>query len=124
MDSELPKPRKLDARDFEGTWVGHDLAPDDKGETSLVIHGSTLEFHEADTNDWLKVKFELYDTTPKQIIGSVTECPNQDLVGMFVCAIYEMKDGELTMSGYMPGTPAVPTKLEAPGARKITFKKK
>ena len=123
VDSELPKPRKLDTKDFEGTWVGHDLAPDDKGETSLVIHGHTLEFHEADTNDWLKVDFALFDTTPKQIIGSVTDCPDTNLVGVTVCAIYELTDGELTMSGYMPGTPAVPTKFEAPGARKITFKK-
>ena len=124
VDSELTKPKKLDARDFEGTWVGHDKASDDKGELSLVFHGSTIEFHEADTNDWLKAKFELYDTTPKQIIGAVTDCPDANAVGMFVCAIYEMKDGELTMSGYYPGTPAVPAKFEAPGARKIVFKKK
>ncbi len=123
VDAELPKPRKLEPKGFDGTWVGHDSA-DDKGELSLVFHGSTIEFHEADTNDWLKAKFELYDTTPKQIIGTITDCPDTNAVGMFVCAIYELKDGELTMSGYMPGTPAVPTKFEAPGARKIVFKKK
>jgi hypothetical protein len=123
VDSELPKPRKLDTGDFDGTWVGHDL-PDNKGDLSLVIHDSMIEFHENDTNGWLKAKFELYDTTPRQIIGTITDCPDARAIGMFICAIYEMKDGELTMSGYYPGTPAVPAKFEAPGARKIVFKKK
>jgi hypothetical protein len=124
VDKELPKPSKLEPKDFEGTWVGHDLDPDNKGDTTLVIHASDLEFREADTNDWLKAKFELYDTTPKQIVASITDCPEKSMVGMFACAIYELKDGELTMSGYIPGTPAVPAKFEAPGARKIVFKKK
>ena len=112
-----PKPQKIADDSLQGAWT------DMKEGVSIVIHGSTLEFHEADTNQWIKASFTLYDTKPKQIAAVVTECADADLVGMPAYGIYDLKDGALTLSGFMPGTPAVPNDFDASTARKIVFKK-
>ena len=37
-------------------------------------------------------------------------------------AIYELRDGTLTITGNEPGNPAVPAGFDASGARKLVFK--
>lgn len=123
---EPPKPRELEPKDFEGTWTGYDASDKKQSPVTISIKGSTLEFHEADTNAMLKADFTLYDTAPKQLIATITQCANSSWfqAGRRFCAIYDLKDGVWTLSGYQPGLPAVPIKFEAPGARKIVFRKK
>ena len=117
VKSEAPKPKTNSTTALQGTWL-------DPSGISLVIHDSTVEFHEADTNNWLKAVFTLYDTEPKQIAAVVTGTPDSKGVGTPIFGIYEIKDGTLTVSGYDPGFPAVPTSFDAAGARKIVFTRK
>jgi len=42
------KPHKLEAANLQGTWTGHEEGDRSKGSPSLVIRGSTFEFHGTD----------------------------------------------------------------------------
>lgn len=117
VKEEAPKPQKISDAALQGTWRDSDEG------VSIVIHGSTLEFHEADTNQWIKASFSVYDTQPKQIAAVITGCFNTNAVGMPAFGIYELKDDKLTMSGFSPGSPTVPTDFDASGARKIVFQR-
>ncbi len=120
--AEASKPRKLDPASLQGTWSGQDGGDD--ALASLVVQGSNLEFHGADSNEWYKATFALYDTTPKQLVTVVTDCSVPGFVGTTAYAIYELRDGKLTVAGNRPGSLMVPANFDAPSARKITFTKK
>ena len=115
------KPHKLEAANLQGTWTGQEEGGRSKGNPSLVIRGSTFEFHGADTNEWYKARFSVYDTEPKQLVGVITECPFPQYVGRTSYAIYELEDGKLMITGYEPGTPVVPPSFDAANARKFVF---
>jgi uncharacterized protein (TIGR03067 family) len=118
------KPQKSDAAALQGTWAGHEVSSENAGASSLVIKGSTLEFHGANTNEWYKGTITVYDTTPRQLILSINDCPMPQYKGQSGYAIYELKDGNLTITGNEPGNPTVPADFDAAGARKIVFSKK
>ena len=85
--------------------------------------GANLEFHGADPNEWYKATFTLHeDTTPKQLVAVITECPIPQYVGKTANAIYRIENGTLTLTGNEPGNPAVPVAFDAPGTRQIVFK--
>lgn len=118
------RPHKSDSASLEGNWDGQETTADAKGATLLVVRGSNLEFHGADTNEWYKAAFSVYDTTPKQIVAVITDCPFPDYVGRTSYAICRLQDGTLTLAGNEPGNPLVPAGFDAPGARKFVFKQK
>jgi hypothetical protein len=117
------KPRKLDSAELQGAWSGQESGPA-KGACSLVIRGSTFEFHGADTNEWYKADFSIYNTKPAQLVTTVTDSPFPEYAGLTSYAIYELKDGVLTVSGNEPGNPVVPSGFDARSARKFVFKQK
>ncbi|MGD0261857.1 MAG: hypothetical protein ABSD29_18975 [Verrucomicrobiota bacterium] len=121
--AKCAKPHPADATVLQGSWSGQETGGRSKGACSLVIKGSNLEFHGADTNEWYKAAFSAYDTTPKQVVITITDCPFPDYVGISAYAIYQLQDGTLTMTGNEPGSPVVPADFDAPGARKIVFKR-
>ena len=117
------KPIKSDSAVLQATWNGAEANV--KGSPSVVFQGSTLEFHGGNTNEWYKATFTLReDTNPKQLVAVITECPAPQYVGKTVQAIYQFENGVLTLTGNEPGNPAVPASFDAPGARKIVFKRK
>jgi beta-lactamase regulating signal transducer with metallopeptidase domain len=118
------KPRKSDSASLQGTWGGEETTPGAKGACSLVVRGSTIEFHGSDTNEWYRGTITVYDTTPKQLVTTITECPFPEYTGLTGYAIYELKDGTLTVAGNEPGTPVAPSSFDARGARKLVFKQK
>jgi uncharacterized protein (TIGR03067 family) len=119
------KSQKSDSVVLNGTWSGEETGRRANGSASLLIDGSTLEFHGANTNEWYKAAFSIRgDTSPKQLVIVITDCPAPQYVGKTGYAIYEIKDGTLTITGNEPGNPAVPTGFDAPGARKLVFKRK
>jgi beta-lactamase regulating signal transducer with metallopeptidase domain len=120
---DAEKPRKTDAAMLQGNWRGREIGGRADGTSSLAVQGSNLEFHGADSNEWYKATIATYDTTPKQIVVVITACPFQQYVGATSYAIFEIKDGTLTISGNEPGFPAAPTGFDAAGARKMVFKK-
>jgi beta-lactamase regulating signal transducer with metallopeptidase domain len=120
--SDSIKPHKSDSVALHGKWRGHEIGAGASGASSLLIQGSNLEFHGADTNEWYQGTFSLYDTIPKQLVIKITGCPVPQYVGLTGHAIYELKDGTLTITGNEPGNPAVPAGFDASGARKLVFK--
>ncbi len=93
---------------------------------SLVISGKNYEFRDdADTNVWYKGTFSLReDTTPRQYIAVISECPFPQYVGKTSMAIYRMEGGTLTITGNEPGNSTVPLAFDTPGAARMELKKK
>jgi beta-lactamase regulating signal transducer with metallopeptidase domain len=93
------------------------------GSASLVVKGSNLEFHGEDPREWYRGTFTTYNTTPKQLVVSITDCPMPDYVGKTAFAIFHFQDGTLTITGNEPGNPVMPANFEMPGSRKLVFKR-
>jgi len=118
--SETPTPPKTNPTAVEGAWNGSEVTPNHEGPASLTFSGQTLEFHGANADDWAKGTFTLQeDTTPKQLVGVVTDSPNADSIGRKTYAIYKIEDGTLTLSG---GT-NFPAAFDAPGCRQFVLKR-
>ena len=116
---------KSDADALQGTWKGQEMGAHTEGTCSLVVSGKDLEFHGANSNEWYKATFTLReDTNPKQLLGTITECPAAKYVGKSSCAIYQLEGGALTLAALGPGNPAVPSSFEAAGVRRFVFKGK
>ena len=114
--SKTPKP---DSKVLAGTWSG----PDAAGTASLVFTGTNLEFHGADAREWYKASFVLReDTNPKQLVATITACPDPAYVGKTAYAIYQVQDGVFTIAAHEPGNPAVPASFDEQNVRKISFK--
>jgi hypothetical protein len=115
------KPHKSETSVLEGTWRGHEIGGRTAGTCSLILRGSNLEFHGADTNEWYKARFAAYDTTPKQLVVVITDCPFAQYIGRTGYAIYKLQDGKFTLTGNEPGELTAPSGFDAPGARKLVF---
>jgi RNA polymerase sigma factor (sigma-70 family) len=112
-----------DANALQGTWTGAESRG--PAGATLTIAGTTLEFHSANPAEWYKATFTLReDTSPKQLIAVITDCPAPPYVGKTSYAIYQIQDGTITFSGNEPGKPTAPKGFDAPGARKFVFTKK
>jgi RNA polymerase sigma factor (sigma-70 family) len=109
---------------LQGTWAGKEAGPRG-GASTMVVDGANLEFHGADPNEWYKASFTLReDTTPKQLVTTITDCPFPAYKGKTSHAIYRIQDGTFTLAGNEPGNPAVPASFSGQGARVFVFKKK
>jgi hypothetical protein len=121
VKTDASKPRKTDTSAIQGKWSGHEAGAE--GKSSLVLTSTSLEYHGADTNEWYKATISAYDTEPKQLVVTITQCPFQQYVGATSYAIYKLVDGTLTISGNEPGFPGAPSSFEAAGSRTLVFKK-
>ena len=117
--STLPQ---TDVQALQGKWTGQEVGVQVPGTSSLVIDGTKLEFVGANTNEWYKATFTLRDdTTPKQFVAVITDCPAPQYIGKTANAIYKIEDGKFTLTGNEPGNPAVPGSFDAPHARELVF---
>ena len=113
-----------DSAALQGTWKGYETGLGTEAACSLTISGNVLDFRGADKNDWCKGTFTIReDTNPRQIVGTITECPDSGAIGKTVHAIYRIEASTLTITGNAPGDSEVPVKFEAPGARTFVLKK-
>ena len=122
VNSDSTKPVKSETSALRGAWRGREIGGRSAGTVSLLLQESTLEFHGADTNEWYKATFSLYDTSPKQLVAVITDCPAPDYIGKTTYAIYQVQDGSLTLTGNEPGNPSAPAGFDAPGSRKLVLK--
>jgi beta-lactamase regulating signal transducer with metallopeptidase domain len=120
VKTDAHKPQKAEPISLQGTWRGHEAGV--SGTNLLIVQGSSLEFRGADGNEWYKASTSAYDTTPKQLVVTITDCPFKQYIGATSYAIYQLKDGTLTITGNEPGRPTVPADFDAPGARKMVFR--
>lgn len=117
--STLPQ---TDVQALQGKWTGQEVGAQVPGTSSLVIDGTKLEFVGANTNEWYKATFTLRDdTTPKQFVAVITDCPVPQLIGKTSHAIYKIENGKFTLTGNEPGNPAVPESFDATEARELVF---
>lgn len=111
-----------DATLFQGKWQGKENGR--PGNCVLSVSGNTLEFRGADARDWYKGTFILReDTTPKQLIATVSDCAAPEFIGRKSYAIYRIDRGTRTITGHHPGFEEVPASFNAPGARSFTLEK-
>ena len=109
---------------LQGTWVAQEKGGA-AGESMLTIEGSNIDFHGANPDEWYKATFTLReDTTPKQLIAVITDCPAASYVGKTSYAIYQIQDSTFTFVGSEPGKPNPPVGFDAPGGRKFVLTKK
>ena len=117
--STLPQ---TDVQALQGKWTGQEVGAQVPGTSSLVIDGTKLEFVGANTNEWYKATFTLRDdTTPKQFVAVITDCPVPQFIGKTSHAIYKIENGKFTLTGNEPGNPAVPESFDATEARELVF---
>jgi uncharacterized protein (TIGR03067 family) len=116
---------KSDLSTLEGMWKGRIPQGDHEHRCSLMVSGSNYEFHDTeDTNVWYKGTFSLReDTTPRQFIALVTECPFPQYVGKTSLAIYRLEAGKLALTGNEPGKPESPRTFDAPDAARLEAKR-
>jgi uncharacterized protein (TIGR03067 family) len=113
---------KSDLATLQKSWHGEESGTTTKGTNSLVFSGNTLEFHGANSQEWYKGTFILHeDTTPKQMIVTITDCPAPQYIGKTANAIYRIENGTLTIAANEPGNQAMPAAFDAQGTRLITF---
>ena len=123
--SHTPDPvaaQKPDSVVLQGTWSGQELGGTTPGSPSLIVEGTKVEFHGANTQEWYRATFLIReDKTPKQLEAVISECPFPEYVGKTSRAIYRIEDGKMTLAANEPGNPAVPASFDAQGARKFVL---
>jgi uncharacterized protein (TIGR03067 family) len=113
---------KSDLATIQKSWNGQERGRALGQTNMLVLSGNNLEFHGANPQEWYKGTFTLHeDTTPKQMIVVITDCPAPQYIGKTANAIYRIENGTLTIAGNEPGNPAMPATFDAPGTRLVTF---
>ena len=126
--SHTPDPvaaQKPDSVVLQGTWSGREVGITTPGSPSLIVEGSKMEFHGANTQEWYEATFSIReDTTPKQLEAVITECPFPEYVGKTTHGIYRIEDGKFTFAANEPGNPVVPVSFDAQGARKFVLTQK
>ena len=115
---------KSDQTSLQGTWTGKEIGRRIDGTCQLVIKENQLEFRGADPREWYKGTFVLNEqTAPRQLVGTIAECPAPEYVGKAVNAIYRIDKGVLTLAGHEPGNPAMPKGFSADQVRSFELKK-
>jgi uncharacterized protein (TIGR03067 family) len=125
LASGCSKSHQPDSLALQGTWSGLWVGHEKQGLHSLVLKGTTFEYHGARPADWEKATFSLReDTTPKQLDAVVTDCPAPDYVGKTIHMIYKIEGGKLTLGANKPGNLEAPASFDADGTRIFVFTKK
>jgi uncharacterized protein (TIGR03067 family) len=115
----LTTPNDLAA--LQGSWGGRVVQGDTKNPCSFVVSGTTYEFHDlAETNVWYKGTFSLREeTTPRQFVASISDCPFPQYIGKSATAIYRIGHGNLTITANEPGSVSIPATFDAPDASRL-----
>jgi uncharacterized protein (TIGR03067 family) len=112
-------------KSLQGAWSGQEVRGNTPGWSSLLVEGTKMEFHGANTQEWYKATFSIReDAAPKQIEAVITECPYPQYLGKTVHGIYRIENGKFTFAANEPGSPGVPASFDAQGARKFILTQK
>ncbi len=119
--STVQKPDPTGHTALEGSWGGQVVQGSSRHPCSFVVSGQKYEFHDlAETNVWYKGTFSLREeTTPRQFIASISECPFPQYNGQGTTAIYRMDHGTLTITANEPGSTSIPATFDAPDASRL-----
>jgi uncharacterized protein (TIGR03067 family) len=111
---------------IQGTWKGRARNNNPEHQVTFAVSGQQFDFHdETETNNWYKGTFSLKeDTSPRQFIATITECPFPQYVGKISKAIYKIEKGTLTVTAHEPGKEGVPQDFDEEGAACIEVTKR
>ena len=110
---------------LQGSWIGTEAGNEKKGACTLTIDGTAVHFQGWAEKEWYKGTIKLIsDKKPKQLQGTVKECPVPEFVGKTSVSIYKIKKGTLTLVARRPGDPEVPTGFKDEKSRRFVLKKK
>jgi uncharacterized protein (TIGR03067 family) len=117
---------KSDQAAMQGAWKGKSVRDNPEHQVTFVVAGKNFDFHDdTETNNWYKGTFTLKeDSSPKQFIAKITECPFQQYVGKTSRAIYKIEDGTLTITANEPGKEEMPSDFDSAESACIEVKKK
>ena len=110
---------------LQGTWEGVEVGREAGGKCTLTITANTLSFQGGNPGEWYKGTFELpANKDPRQLAGTIKECPAEAIIGKTAWAIYKIEDGTLTLVGNPPGSPEPPKTFNGDAnSRTFTLKK-
>ena len=121
----LAAPEAADTALLQGRWEGVEVGKEGKGKCILTVDGNTLRFEGSQKEEWYRASFTLpAGAEPKQLRGTILDCPVPDMVGQVSTGIYKLDQGKLTLAGHRPGSGITPKSFEPePGARIFVFSK-
>ena len=115
---------KSDQASLQGTWTGKEIGGRSDGTCHLVIKENQLEFRGADPREWYKGTFVLNEkAAPRQLVGTIADCPAPKYVGKAVNAIYRIENNVLVLAGHEPGNPEMPTSFDGDQVRRFELRK-
>jgi uncharacterized protein (TIGR03067 family) len=119
-------PATSDKTAIQGTWKGRARNKNPEHQVTFAVSGQQFDFRdETETNNWYKGTFSLKEeTSPRQFIATITECPFPQYVGKVSKAIYKIEKGTLTVTAYEPGKEGVPQDFDEEGAACIEVTKR
>ena len=121
----LAPPETAEHALLQGKWEGVEVGKEANGKCTMMVTGNKMEFQGWRKEEWYKAAFSLPPRTePKQLRGSILECPIPEMVGKTSPGIYKLENGKLTVAAFRPGSAEVPTSFElVPGVRIFEFTK-
>jgi len=115
-------PHGSDLQSIQGTWSGHENGL--RGASSLVLQGTNINFRGARPGEWYKATISLReDTSPKQCVVVIADCPAPKFVGKTSYGIYKIQNDTLTITANEPGNPVTPGTFQDRSARTMVFKR-
>lgn len=107
---------------LKGKWIGTESGSSDTDAVDGEFDGKEFHMSNKKTGEWYKGKFELNENeTPKQIVGTITDCSVKEAVGSEFNGIYQLSDDSLTMAARAPGQPGFPKDFKDKEARVFSF---
>lgn len=126
QDGSTPvQPLTEQSQALQGSWEGVEVGREGEGKCTITITGNSIHFKGSNKNEWYKATFTVPPgTDPRQLHGTITDCPQPDYVGKVAIAIFKIAEGTLTLVGHEPGAPDVPKTFEGDKtSRTFVFKK-
>jgi uncharacterized protein (TIGR03067 family) len=110
---------------LQGKWEGVEVGREGSGTCTLTVSGDTMHFQGSNKDEWYKATFNLpTGTNPKQLKGTIIDCPRPEMVGKTSTGLFKIEEGKLTLAGCKPGTGEAPKSFDADASVRVFIFKK
>jgi uncharacterized protein (TIGR03067 family) len=109
---------------LQGTWEGVEKGKEAQGKCTLTIMDNAISFKGANPQEWYKGTIVLRGSAePKQLDGTILDCPQPDFIGKTSPGIYKLEGDTLTLAGRQPGSTDGPKSFDDAQSRVFVLKK-